>query len=235
MHVCRVKACSLLKNFWRPLAAIVWKDILSELRTKDVVVSTLVFALLIAVIFNLALDPTPRMLAQIAPGVLWVAFTFGGVLGLTRSFAMEKESGSLQGLLLTPVGRDVIFFGKMLGNLLFMLIVEAMVFPIFVVLFNLPVNIPDMIPIAILATIGITSVGTVFAAMAVNTRSREVMLPLLFFPVVMPIIVAAVEASGAIIQGGEIDGFTGWAALMLVFDIVFLVTCPTAFALVIDE
>ena len=221
--------------FWRPLLAIVWKDLLLELRTKDIVVSVLLFALLVIVVFSFAIDPTPRLVALVAPGILWVAFTFGGVLGLSRSLALEKEGGNLYGLMLAPVGRDVLFFGKMAGIFLFMLVVELAVFPVFAILFNLPLAAPALIPTALLATLGIAAVGTVFSAMAVNTRSREVMLPLLFLPVVLPVVVAAVEASGAVIGGGGTDGLTPWLPLLGVFDAVFLVVCPLAFNVVVQE
>ena len=224
-----------MKGFWGPVTAILWKDIVLEIRTKDTVVSVMVFALLVIVIFNFAIDPTPRMVVLVAPGVLWVAFTFGGVLGLTRSFSMEKDKGNLQGLMLAPIGRDAIFFGKMLGNLLFMLAVEVVVFPVFAILFNLPLFLPGLVPVAILATLGIATVGTVFSAMAVNTRSREVMLPLLFFPVVMPVIVAAVEASGAVIGGGDQGTLNRWVPILAVFDAIFLVVCPVAFGMIAEE
>ena len=224
-----------MKTFLGPVATLLWKDVLLELRTKDIVVSVLVFALLVIVIFNFALDPTPGTVALVASGVLWVSFTFAGVLGLTRSFALEKDRGSLHGLMLVPVGRDVIFFGKMLGNFLFMTVVEIIVFPIFAVLFNLSLALPEMIPVALLATLGIATVGTVFSAMAINTRSREVMLPLLFFPAVLPVIVAAVEASGLIIRGESGSDLARWIPLLLVFDAVFLVVCPVAFNMVVEE
>ena len=224
-----------MRGFWGPVTTVLWKDVLLELRTKDIVVSVLVFAVLVIVIFNFALDPTPDMVALVAPGVLWVAFTFGGVLGLTRSFALERERGNLHGLLLAPVGRDAIFFGKMLGNFLFMLVVELFVFPVFVVLFDFSFNMPALIPIALLATLGIATVGTVFSAMAVNTRSREVMLPLLFFPVVLPLIVAAVEASGAVIRAEDSGDLTRWIPFMVVFDSIFLVVCPLAFNIAIED
>ena len=223
-----------MKDFWGPIATLVWKDILLELRTKDIVVSVLVFALLVIVIFSFALDPTPQTVGVVAPGVLWVAFTFGGVLGLTRSFALEKDGGNLYGLMLAPIGRDAIFFGKMLASFLFMTVVELAVFPVFVVLFDISLAMPELIPVALLATLGVATVGTLFSTMAVNTRSREVMLPLLFFPAVVPVIVAAVEASGIIIEGDGLD-LTQWVPLLAVFDAVFLVVCPVAFNLVVEE
>ena len=224
-----------MKGYWSPILALVWKDVLLEIRTKDIVVSVLVFAMLAMVIFNFAIDPTPRMVAQVAPGILWVAITFGGVLGLIRSFALEKDGANLHGLMLAPVGRDTIFFGKMLGTFLFMLVVEVMVFPVFAVLFNLSLAMPGLIPVALLATLGVATVGTVFSAMAVNTRSREVMLPLLFLPAALPVIVAAIEASGSIIRSDGGDDLSLWLPFMVVFDAIFLVVCPLAFNAVIEE
>ena len=225
-----------MRSLLSPVLALLWKDVVLELRTKDIVVSVLLFSLLVIVIFNFAIDPTPQRVAVVAPGILWVAFIFGGVLGLTRSFALEKEHGNLQGLLLTPVGRDAIFFGKMLGIFVFMSVVEAITYPIFAVMFNLSLTVvPELIPVALLATLGIATVGTVFSAMAVNTRSREVMLPLLFLPVVIPVIVGAVEATGVVIRGEGGSDLVRWIPLLAAFDAVFLVVCPFAFNMVVEE
>lgn len=222
-----------MRDYLYPILIILWKDVLQETRSKDIVVSVLVFALLVIVVFNFAISPTPQTVTVVAPGILWIAITFGGVLGLNRSFALEKDGGNIHGLMMAPVGRDVIFFGKMLGNFLFMLVVEILVFPVFAVMYNFSLLMPGLIPIALLATLGIATVGTVFSAMAVNTRSREVMLPVLFFPVAVPVIVAAVEASAAVIQGDA--GFSRWLPFMAVFDIIFLVVGPVAFQSVIEE
>ena len=218
----------------RPVIALLWKDILLELRSRDIVVSVLVFALLVVITFNFAIDPTPQLVAVVAPGILWVSFTFGGVLGFSRSFASEKEHGNINGLLLAPVGREAIFFGKMLGSLLFMLVVEVLVYPVFAVLYNLPLVIPALLPVALLATLGVATVGTLFAAMAVNTRSREVMLPVLFFPVIMPVLVAAVESTGALLAS-DASALTRWLPFLAVYDLIFLVACPLAFGMVAEE
>ena len=222
-----------MKSSTLAVAAILWKDIVLELRTKDIVVSALVFALLVIVVFNFAVTPTPQTVAFVAPGILWISFTFGGVLGLNRSMALERESGGLHALMLAPVSRDLIFFGKMLSAFLFMLLVEVAVFPVFAVLFNFSLLLPGLIPVAVLATLAIATVGTLFAAIAANTRSREVMLPMLFFPVVVPVVIAAVEASTAVLQGDS--AFDRWIPFLLAFDAVFLVICPFAFQLVVEE
>ena len=187
------------------------------------------------VVFNFALNPTPRSVGLVAPGILWVAFTFGGVLGLTRTFAVEKERGGMQGMLLTPVGRDEIYLGKVLSIFVLMIAVEVVTFPIFAVIYDLPLLAPGFIPVAVLATVGIAAVGTLFSAMAVNTRAREVMLPLLFLPIAMPVVVAAVEASGPALAADPWGGALPWLPILAVYDAVFLVVCSLAFGYVVQD
>ncbi|MCE2465502.1 MAG: heme exporter protein CcmB, partial [Dehalococcoidia bacterium] len=173
---------------------------------------------------------------DLVPGVLWVAFSFAGVLAMTRAFVLEKERGSSQGLLLAPVSRDAIYFGKMLASLIFMLVVEAAFLPIFAVLFNFTHFSPYLIVVLLLATLGFVAVGTLFSAIAVNTRSREIMLPVLFLPIVAPVIIAAVESTSALVGTGVQGVSTGrWMGLIRVFDMVFLVGCPWVFGLVVEE
>ena len=219
---------------WPPLA-VVWKDAVLEARTKDTVVSVFVFALLVIVVFNFALNPTPQSVGLVAPGILWVAFTFGGVLGLTRTFAVERERGGMQGLLLTPVGRDEIYLGKVLSIFVLMIAVEVVTFPIFAVIYDLPLLAPGFVPVAVLATLGIAAVGTLFSAMAVNTRAREVMLPLLFLPIAVPVVVAAVEASGPALAADPWGGALPWLPILAVYDAVFLVVCSLAFGYVVQD
>ncbi len=213
--------------------AILWKDILSELRTKEIVVSVLVFALLVIVIFNFALEP--GKVGQVASGVIWIAFTFSGVLGLSRSFALEKDRGCLEGLMLCPVDRNVIYLGKMLGNLAFMLVIAVIVLPIFFILFNLPIFRPELALIVVLATVGFACVGTLFSALAVNTKAREIMLPILFFPIVAPVIIAAVKATGLVLAGESWGSLSSWLQVMAVFDIIFLVVSSLVFEFIIEE
>lgn len=224
-----------MRDYLRPIFAILVKDLLLELRTKDILVSMVLFGLLVIVVFNFAIDPTPRMVATVAPGILWVSFTFGGVLGLNRSFGLEKDRGNLHGLMLAPVSRDTLYFGKMSGNFLFMVIVEAIVYPAFAIIFNLPLWMPGLIPIVLLATLAISAVGTVFSAMSVNTRSREVMLPALFFPVIVPVIIGAVEATGMLLSSEGDGSLIRWVGFLAVFDAVFLVVCPALFGMILEE
>ncbi len=215
------------------VSVILWKDILSELRTRDIVTSVLLFAILVMVIFNFAFEAA--QVGLVAPGILWVTFTFAGVLGLSRSFALEKDKGCLEGLMLCPVDRGVIYLGKMLGILAFMLIVEAIVLPIFSVFFNLPIFTPELVLIVVLATIGFVSVGTLFSALAVNTKAREIMLPILFFPIVAPVIIAAVKATGLALAGESWSSLSSWLQIIAAFDIIFLVVSSLVFEFIIEE
>ncbi len=215
----------------KPVLTLAAKDILLETRTKDVVLSVVVFGVVVLVVFNFALDITPTL----APGVLWVAFAFAGVLAMNRAFSAEKERGSLEGLLLCPVSGDVLFFGKMLGILVFMLAVQAVLLPIYGIMFNFAGFTPALALSLVLVTIGFAAVGTLFAAIAVQTRSREILLPTLFFPIVAPALIAAVETTTMAINGEGILSSGGWYPLLGIFDAVFIVVCPWMFRAVLEE
>ena len=143
-----------MREFLGPVLTLAWKDILLEVRSKDVVVSVLVFGFLVVVVFNFALNVTPMVIDDLAPGILWVAFAFAGVLAMSRAFVLEKDRGSLEGLMLTPVSRDAIYLGKMLGIFLFMLVVEAVLLPVFGVLFSFSSFTPGLFAAILLATLG---------------------------------------------------------------------------------
>ena len=219
----------------RPVLILVWKDILLEWRSRDVVVSVLVFGLVVVVLFNFALDVTPQRVAVLAPGILWVTFAFAGTLAMNRAFVREREQGGLEGLLISPISRDAIFLGKAMGSFLFMLLVEAALLPIFAVLLNFSAASFLLIATIGLATLGFAVVGTLFSAIAVQTRSREIMLPVLFFPVILPVIIGAVEASRAAIGIDSSGVLIRWLPLLAVFDALFLVICPWVFAVVMEE
>ena len=222
--------------FLRPILVMAWKDILLELRSRDIIVSVLVFGFLVVVVFNFALNLTPQRVTALAPGILWVAFAFAGVLAMNRAFVREQEQGGLEGLLLTPVSRDAIFLGKALVSFAFMLIVEGMLLPVFAALLNFSAWSLTLILTVVLATLGFATVGTLFSAIAVQTRSREILLPVLFFPIILPVLIGAVEASGAAIGAGTGGAGTGrWLPLIAVFDALFLVICPWVFSYVVEE
>ncbi len=222
-------------SFWRKVFAITWKDTLSEMRTKEIVFSVLVFALVVIVIFNFAFGASQKTMVLVAPGMLWVTFAFAGVLSLNRSFIPEKEEGCLEGLMACPIKREAIYVGKMLSSLLFMLIIEAIILPIFAVLFNLPVLSLQLVTITVLTTVGFVAVGTLFSALAVNTKARELVLPILFLPIVTPIIIGAVKASGLALSGEPWSGLSTWLQIIGAFDAIFLVVSFLIFAFVIEE
>ena len=224
-----------MMQFLWPIGVLVWKDILLELRSRDLVVSVLVFGLVVVVVFNFAVNVTPQRSAVLAPGILWVAFAFAGVLAMNRAFVREREQGGLEGLLLTPVSRDAIFLGKAAASFVFMLLVEMVLLPVFAALLNFSALSLTLILTIVLATLGFTLVGTLFSAIAVQTRSREILLPVLFFPVILPILVGAVEATKRSIGGESIVGLGHWLPLLGAFDAMFLVICPWAFSLVAEE
>ncbi len=224
-----------MKAFWLPILTLTWKDILLELRSREMVVTLGVFSFLVVIIFNFAVEPTAEIVATVSPGILWVTFTFAGILGLGRSFAMEKDLGNLEGLMLCPVSRDVIFFGKMAGIFILMLVVEALVLPLFAVLFDLSFFLPEVILAGVLATLGFAAVGTVFSAMAINTRSREIMLPLLFLPVAVPVIIAAVETTSGALQGESWSDIGKWIQLIAVFDVIFIIVSAFVMQFVLEE
>ena len=221
--------------FWKKVIAITWKDALSEMRTKEIVFSMLIFALLVIVIFNFAFNASQATMRLVAPGILWVTFTFAGVLSLNRSYIPEKEEGCLEGLMICPMSHEVIYVGKMLGSLLFMLIMEAIVLPIFAFLFNLPVLSLQLVTIIVLATVGFVAVGVLFSALAVNTRAREMVLPILFLPIVLPVIISAVKASGLALSGEPWSELSSWLQVIVAFDVIFLVVSFLVFAFVIEE
>ena len=221
-----------MRDFLGPVAALAWKDILLEIRSRDIVVSVVVFSLLVVVMFSFALNVTPTVVKELAPGILWVSFVFAGVLAMNRAFVLERDRGSLEGLLLAPVSRDAIYFGKMLGIFLFMIVVEAVLLPVFGVLLNFSAYSAGLILAILLATLGFATVGTLFSAMAVHTRSREIMLPVLFLPVILPVVIGAVESST---DGSSLANAARWLGLIAAFDAVYLVICPWLFGHVVEE
>ncbi|UZE92250.1 MAG: heme exporter protein CcmB [Methanosarcinales archaeon] len=181
---------------------IAWKDLRAEFRTKQMLNSMLLFALLIVTIFSFAFGPYPERIEKLAPGVLWVAFTFAGMLGLSRSFTSEKEQGCLDGLKLCPVDRSAIYIGKVVSNLILVSIMEVVTIPVFVVLFDYSIpNLGEICLIIMPGTLGFVFVGTLLSALTVNTRTREILLPVILFPVLVPVIVSAVSATTKVLSG----------------------------------
>ena len=222
-------------SFMRALAAVVWKDLAAEFRSRELVSGMLIFALLVILIFNFALELDAATRATVTSGVLWVTFTFAGTIGLNRSMAVEKDRGCLDGLLLAPVDRTVIYFGKALGNLIFMWLVAAIVLPVYSILYNVNLFNPGLILVIVLGSIGYVAVGTLLAAMAVQARTRDVLLPILLFPVVVPVLVAAVKASSGFMQGLPWSDISTYVNLLIVYDVIFTAVAFMVFDYVVEE
>jgi heme exporter protein B len=222
-------------SFYKAMMAVVWKDLTAEIRSREVFSAMLVFALLVVLIFNFALDLEAGTRASITSGVLWVTFTFAGTLGLNRSMALEKDRGCMDGLLMAPVDRSAIYMGKVIGNLVFMFAVEIVVIPVFSVLYNVNLINLGLILVVLLGSVGYIAVGTLLASMAVQTRTRDMLLPILLFPVVIPLIVAAVKASAGFIQSLPMTEISPWLNLLIVYDVVFLAVAWMVFDFVVEE
>ena len=223
-------------GYWRKVLAIVGKDVATEIRTKEMISAMFVFSLLIIFIFNFTFDLRTESIQTVAPGVLWVAITFAGMLGLSRSFVLERDRGVLDGLLLTPVDRSAIYFGKMIGNVLFISGVEIVILPVFIILFNQSAAaLPSLCGVVILGTIGFASVGTLFSAMAVHTRAREVLLPIMLFPVIVPLLLSAVRLTSAILDNTPLAEVSHWLALLVAFDAIFIAASFMLFEYVVEE
>jgi heme exporter protein B len=228
-------AASMATGFFRAMGAVIWKDLAAELRSRELLSAMLVFALLVILIFNFALELDVKTRATVTAGVLWVTFIFAGTLGLNRSMAIEKDRGCLDGLLLAPVDRAAIYFGKMLGNLIFMLLIEVIVLPVYSVLYNTNLFNPGFLLVTLLGSIGYVTVGTLLAAMAVQARTRDILLPILLFPVIIPVILAAVKASMGFLQGLESPEIMPWINLLVVYDVIFIAVAFMTFDYVVEE
>jgi heme exporter protein B len=224
-----------LTPFIRALGAVVWKDLRAEWRSRELISAMLVFALLVILIFNFALELESTVRANVTAGVLWVTFTFAGQLGLNRSMAVEKDRGCLDGLLLAPVDRAAIYLGKTLANWVFMLLVAIIVLPIYSVLYNTNLFIPGLLLTILLGSEGYVAVGTLLSSMAVQARTRDILLPILLFPVAIPVLVAAVKATGGYLQGLDINEIRPWINLLITYDVIFTAVAFMVFDSVVEE
>jgi heme exporter protein B len=213
------------------------KDLAIEFRTRTAFFSAVVFALLGIVIFYFAWDPTAVAAIDLAPGVLWVIFTFAGLLGLHRSFGVEMADRAIDGLLGAPVPREAIYLGKALANLVFVVAVEAITIPALALFYNMPFGGEGwaIALIALLASIGLVAVGTLFSAMAVNTRLAELLLPMLSLPFFVPVVMPAAQATARLLAGRPVAEVASWMRILVAFDIAFVVACMLAFPFTLEE
>ncbi len=222
---------------FRYIIAIAYKDLLQETRSKAITVATLFFSAIVVVILAFAIGPNPNFLSNAAPGVMWVALAFAGVTSSTQSYQAELEEGAFEQLLLYPLPRAAIYLGKLLGNWLFMMILGIIIFPMVIILFgggNL-VWWPWLITTIFLGTLGFSLIATFYGALTANLRARESLLPVLMFPVVVPVILAAVKATGELMHLGNLGIAQDWLKLLLGFDLVYLVVCTSMFGFLVEE
>ena len=224
------------RDEWRRARAIAWKDLIAERRSKAAFNSVVALAVTILVLFGFALGPDSQALRDAAPGAIWLAALFAGVLAFNRSYQTELEGGALDQLVLYPGSRRAIFAGKLLGNFVLVGSMLAIVIALGVILFQvrIPAQWPALLAILLFGCVGLVTLGTFYAAMASRSRAREVLLPLLLFPMLVPVLIAAIEATKALL-GGDVMGDAGaWARLLAAFDVIFVVASFLAFEFVIE-
>lgn len=221
-------------SFLPILGTLIWRDLVVEYRTREIVSGGVAFALLVLVVFNFAIDLRVENAADVAPGILWLGFAFAGMLGFGRSFAADRDRGTLDGLLLAPIDRGLIYLARMVTNALFMVIVEVVTLPVFVALYSVRLAWGEALLTVLLGTIGFAAAGTLVAAIAANTRAREVLLPLLLLPLAVPVLIASVKAT-AIASGARPIEELPWLQLLGGFDVLLVATSYLMFEYVVEE
>ncbi len=224
---------SVIAQAW----TIAAKDLLLEFRSRTAFLSALVFTALVLAIFNFARDPTAVSAVDLAPGILWITFSFAGMLGLNRAFGLERENRALDGLLLSPVSRTALYLGKTVANLVFVGAVEAIALPLFALFFDVPLwpVLGPLVLVTALATVGFVAVGTLMSSMAVNTRFAELMLPVLVLPFLVTPIIGAVQATARIFAHRPFAEIASWLRLLAAYDITFVVLCTLIFEFTLEE
>jgi heme exporter protein B len=224
-------------KFVHKLGAIVWKDFVSEFRTKEMILSMCLFSFLVLIIFNFAFGSALNNDRGMIAGILWVAFVFSGLTGLGRSFSMERDRGTLQGLILCPVSPWTIFLAKLIGAFLFTTVMEIITIFIFSVLYNISV-LPFVVPLGLivfLGTLGFTAIGTIFSAISATAKARDVLLSILFFPISVPVVIASVKSTGIILSGKSFQMIFPWLKILVAFDLIFLLVSYLTFAYILEE
>jgi len=222
--------------FFKTIRWIVWKDLVCEWRTRETISSMLFFALIVILVFSFSFSMDQDAARHLIAGIIWVAFTFTGIIGLGKSFTSELQNDCLESLQMSPAPKGAIYLGKVAANFLFMLSVEILLFPLFVLFFNLEVieAVGTLLFIFFLATLGLSAVGTLFSALTVQIRAREVMLPVLLLPLAVPVMIAAVEATRGALSGDPFSFYSQWIQLLTIFDIIFTVVSFWLFEFILD-
>jgi heme exporter protein B len=222
--------------FFRQMLTIAGKDLTLELRSRERLVSMVTFAVLVAVVFSFSLGPAVQA-RTVAGAMLWVTILFAGMLGLGRSFALEREQDAMMGILLAPVDRGALFLGKLVANLALLLATEVVVFAVYALFFQLSYlgTLGGVILVVVLASVGFMVLGTLFSAMAVGTRLGETLLPVLILPLLIPVVIYAASSTQRLIVGRPFAEVAGSVRMLLVFDLVFLIVAILLFGAVVEE
>jgi heme exporter protein B len=223
-------------RFVRQIWTVAAKDLTLELRSRERLVSMLTFAVLVAVVFSFALDPTVSA-RTLAGAMLWVTILFSGMLGLGRSFGQEREQDAMTGILLAPIDRGALFLGKLIANLTLLLVTELVIFPVYGLFFQLDywTALGGIALVVFLASLGFMVLGTLFSAMAVNTRLGETMLPVLILPLLIPVVIFAAATTQSLIVGRPLSEMVGSLKMLLAFDLIFLILSTLLFGSVVEE
>jgi len=223
----------LVRQAW----TVAQKDLLLELRTRTAIVSAVVFTALVLTVFNFGRDPTAVATIDLAPTILWVTFTFAAMLTLNRAFQLELENQALEGLLVSPLSRTSLYWGKLIANLLFVAVVEAVGLPLFVLFLNVPVShvLVPLVGVIALATLGFVAVGTLFSALVIRTRFAELLLVVILLPFLLPPLIGAVQATARLLDGRPLSESVGYLKLLAAYDITFVSLATLLFRYTVDE
>jgi len=221
--------------FFRAVLTIVRKDLRAELRTRELLNTMVLFAVLSILIFSFALELDRLARQEAISGVLWVTIVFSSILGLNRSLAVEREHGNLDAMLLSPISRPAIYMGKLVSNFLVTFAVALMLLPLATILYNITFVSTWLLVVLVLGTLGFSTVGTLLATMTVQTRARESLLPIVMMPIVLPLLLVAVRATTAILNNAPINDWLAWPQILVVIDLIYLVMCYLGFEFVVEE
>ncbi|HMF61592.1 MAG TPA: heme exporter protein CcmB [Vicinamibacterales bacterium] len=211
--------------FLRTVWLVTRKDLLIEIRSREIIYTTLFFAVSCVLVFAFGFVRDGRPVEDAAAGILWIAIAFSGTLALGRAFERERQSETLRALMMAPVDRPALYVGKLIGVLLLLAVVEAIVVPLVALMFQAPMFAHPVLMAGLLAsgTIGFAAVGTLFAAMLVRARSRDVLLPILLYPITIPVIIGGVRGTAALLQTDvDLPIATAWLSMLVFFDVVFI-------------
>ncbi len=224
-----------MKQFLNAVLAIFWKDLLAERRTREILGTMLVFALTVILVFVFAFDLSVDMRSKAAPGVIWVTLCFAGTISLNRSMSLEKDREGFDGLLLAPIDRTAIFFGKALVNWVYMLITAVIIVPVYALFNNVNLFSPGFFGVILLGTLGYILTGTLLSSLSLQLRARDMLLPVLLFPVLIPLLLSAVRASTILLQGGIEGELSTWFTLLAGYDLLFAAVGLLVFDKIIEE